>query len=154
MKYLAATLFLAMMFYAVYTLVTGGGEEEASKKGKSTLVSAIIGFLLIQVPEPLIKAIYGSASCKNIVFGICQAEITNPNLGNATKIMVTFVNYINGFIALFCVLMIIYAGWLTFTAGGNEENFKKSKNIILYAAAGILIVIVSYMLLNFLLLRG
>jgi uncharacterized membrane protein YwzB len=67
---------------------------------------------------------------------------------------VTFINYVNGFIALVSVLMLIYAGWLTFTAGTNEENFKKAKNIFLYAAMGIILIIASYMLLNFFLLRS
>ena len=42
MQFLAGFLFLGMMIYAFYMMVTGSGDEERVKKGRSMVIYAII----------------------------------------------------------------------------------------------------------------
>ncbi|NDK19594.1 hypothetical protein GW819_02020 [Candidatus Gracilibacteria bacterium] len=152
LELLASFAFLAMAFFAFYTIITGGGSEEKAKKGKQTIIFAIIGFLLIKVPRVLVESIYGKAQCDGGLFGICQ--VTSPNLSATVQIMTTAINYFNGFVGIVVVLLIIYAGFLVLTGGGDDEKLKKAKSIIKYAIIGIFLLVASYTLFNFFVLKG
>ncbi len=58
--------------------------------------------------------------------------------------IVDFINYFLGFLGLIAVVMIIYAGVLLVTGQGEEEQINKGKKIILWAAIGILVIMLSY----------
>lgn len=64
LQLLASLGFLFMAIWAFFILVSAGGDEEKAKKSKNTILYAIIGFLLIKIPEKFITAIYGDiADC-------------------------------------------------------------------------------------------
>lgn len=66
-QYFASFAFLAMMIYAFYIIVTGGGDDEKLTKGKNTLFFALIGFILIQIPHRIVSAMYGGIpECKEL----------------------------------------------------------------------------------------
>jgi 4-amino-4-deoxy-L-arabinose transferase-like glycosyltransferase len=46
------------------------------------------------------------------------------------------------------VLVIIVAGFMFVTASGNENQIKKAKNLLLYAAIGFLVIILSQGIVN------
>lgn len=109
---------------------------------------AIAGFLLLKIPGPLVKSIYGQATCDEpLIFSVCR--IKDPQISDSISIFTTFVNYVNGFLALVILLLIIYAGWLVIMGGGNEENVKRAKKIVLYIVIGTLLLVSSYILFNF-----
>jgi hypothetical protein len=60
----------------------------------------------------------------------------------------TIVDYFLAFLGFLATLMIIYGGILYVTAAGNEENAKKGKTIIMYAAIGIIIILLSYAIVS------
>jgi hypothetical protein len=147
LEILASFAFLAMAFYAFYKIVTAGGDEERAKAGKQTIIYAIIGFLLIKLPGIFIKSIYGEAKCTNqLLFGIC--EIEDPQISETIKIFTTIINYVNGFLALVVIILIMYAGFLVLTSGGDDEKMKKAKNIVKYIIIGVLLLVSSYILFN------
>jgi ABC-type uncharacterized transport system permease subunit len=47
-------------------------------------------------------------------------------------------------LGLIAVIMVVYAGILLVTAQGDEQQINKGKKIILWAAIGILIIMLSY----------
>lgn len=61
----------------------------------------------------------------------------------------TIINYILGILGLVAVGFIIYAGVLMVTSAGNEEATGKAKKTITYAAIGILIILLSYSIVQF-----
>lgn len=147
--------FIVMMIYAFYTIVTGGGDEEKLKKWKSTVIYAALGFFLIKIPDLLVKSIYGIPNCNTSSFmsyGDCAIE--KQNLSWAIQIVGKIFNYFNSFLAITCVLLVIYAGWLVFISGGDEEKLKKAKNIILYIIIGFLVLVASHSLFKFFILKG
>lgn len=116
------------------------------------ILYAILGFLLIKLPGTLIKAVYGEAKCDTpLIFSICR--IKDPEISNTITVFTTIINYINGFLALAIVLLIIYAGFLVLTSAGDDEKMKKAKSIMTYIVIGVLLLVSSYMLFNFFLLR-
>lgn len=60
------------------------------------------------------------------------------------QVIVNIINYILGFLGLVAVAFVVYAGFLMVTAGGEEEAIEKGKKIITYAAVGIIIIFMSY----------
>jgi hypothetical protein len=152
LELLASFAFLAMAFYAFYLIITAGGADDKAKKGKQTILFAIAGFLLMKLPRTLVESIYGRAECESGLFGICK--ISSPDLSATVQIMTKLINYFNGFIGLITVILIIYAGFLVLTGAGNDEKLKKAKSIIKYAIMGIFLLVASYALFNFFVLKG
>ena len=62
---------------------------------------------------------------------------------------VTLINYVISIIAIIAVGMIVYAGFLYITSGGDEKKLGTAKNLILYAVIGLVVVIVSYSIVGF-----
>jgi divalent metal cation (Fe/Co/Zn/Cd) transporter len=85
-------------------------------------------------------------------FGTC--EIENQNLGESINIFGKILTYFNSFLALFAVVMVIYAGWLIFISGGDEEKLKKAKRTIIYLALGIILLVASQAIFRFFFLKG
>lgn len=69
-------------------------------------------------------------------------------------IVLTIINFFLGFLGLLAVVMVIYGGFLYVSSAGNEENVNKAKKILLYAVVGIIVIIVSFALVNSLLTAG
>lgn len=67
---------------------------------------------------------------------------------SAKNLVKTIVDYFLMFLGFIATLMIIYGGILYVTSAGNEENAKKGKTIILYAAVGIVIILLSFAIVN------
>lgn len=155
LQVLASFGFLAMMVYAFYIIVTGGGDEEKLKKWKNIVIYAIIGFLLIRLPRAFISAIYGSPDCKeNEFLWTDECAIKDQNIKESVGIVGDIFNYINTFLGIICVILIVYAGWLVFISGGEEEKLKKAKNIILYILLGLIILVASHAIFRFFILNG
>jgi hypothetical protein len=71
--------------------------------------------------------------------------------GDLRSLIRTVLNYFLGFLGLLTVIFIIYAGILYVTAAGNDENTTKAKGIIKNAAIGLIIILLSFALVNFVL---
>jgi hypothetical protein len=70
---------------------------------------------------------------------------------NLAKTIVNFFLYFLGFIA---TIMIIYGGILYVTSAGNDENVGKAKKILLYAIVGIIVILLSFAIVNTVLTAG
>lgn len=68
--------------------------------------------------------------------------------GNLTTLVVLITNYVLGFLGLVAITAIIYAGILYVANFGNDEMAGKAKTIITYVAMGILVIILSYAIVN------
>ena len=68
--------------------------------------------------------------------------------GSLRQGVLTFVNYILLFLGLLATVMVIYGGFLYVTAGVDDAGAEKGKKILTYAAIGIIIILISYALIN------
>ena len=62
--------------------------------------------------------------------------------------VLNYTNFFLGFLALAAVITIIYGGYLYVLAGGEAEKTEKGKKNIIYAVTGILIIMISYAIVN------
>jgi len=155
LQLLASFGFLLMVVYAFYVIVWGAWDEEKLKTWKRTIIYGLVWFFLMRLPEPFIRALYGTPNCEtHTIFTIGTCEIENQNIGGTIEIIWRIITYINGFLLLICVLLIIYAGWLVFISWGDEEKLKKAKSTILYVFIGLIVLITSHALFRFFILQG
>lgn len=63
------------------------------------------------------------------------------------------VNVFLGFLGIIFIILIIYAGFKWMTAGGNEDKIKEARTMITRAIIGLLIVIGSWAIWNFIFSR-
>jgi amino acid transporter len=82
-------------------------------------------------------------------FGEGGEGITTTAKGTLGQNITTIINYFLGLLGLIAVAFLIYAGVLMVTAGGNEEQVKKSKKIITYAVIGIVIILLAFTIVQF-----
>ena len=80
---------------------------------------------------------------------IVNAPVVNPNIAvNTVELaktkIVGYSNVLIGAIGIIAVVMLIWGGYLYVTAGANEDNTKKAKQIVTWAFLGLGLAIFSY----------
>ncbi len=68
--------------------------------------------------------------------------------GSFRSLALTIVNFFLTFLGLIAVVMIIYGGFLYVTAAGNQEKIESAKKIIMYAVIGIVVILLSFAIVN------
>lgn len=84
------------------------------------------------------------------------STISNATGGqsSARALVLTIVNFFLGFLGLVAVLMVIYGGVLILTSQGKPEAAGVGKKILLYAAIGIIIILLSFAIISTILGAG
>lgn len=144
-RLLASVFFIAMAFYAFYRLITANGNEEAVKSGKMTIVYALIGFILVKIAQIIVEAFYGRVGCSWIITGCSGAVDVSAWAG----IILRIIQWLNGFVAIVVLIMILYAGVQILLSGWDEEKVKKGKTAIFYVALWLFILVINFLILTF-----
>ncbi|MCF7917389.1 hypothetical protein K9L27_00050 [Candidatus Gracilibacteria bacterium] len=66
----------------------------------------------------------------------------------------TIINYFLFFLGIVATIMVIYGGFLYVTSAGDDAQTEKGKNILIYAAIGIIIILISFAIVNALISAG
>ena len=61
-----------------------------------------------------------------------------------TALVLKYVNFALPFLSLAAFVGFVYAGFLYVTAYGNDDQIQKSKKILIYAVVGLILVVLSY----------
>ena len=71
---------------------------------------------------------------------------TNVGFGdnNPIEILTSLVALVLGFLGLIAVIIILIAGFLWMTAGGNDDRVKKAKTMMVQGLIGLIIVLSAY----------
>ncbi len=160
LRYMASFLFLTMAIYAFYRFVTAHWEEESVKKWKYTIIQAIIWFFMVKVVEFLVTSTYWQVVCSNVLENKILWDTPNPNstFNNCitapdptwnVELLLKTVNWVNWFVWLITLLFIIWAWWLILFSNWEEDKMKKAKQIIIYIIIWVVVLVMSYLILNF-----
>ncbi|MDD5043828.1 MAG: pilin [Patescibacteria group bacterium] len=68
---------------------------------------------------------------------------SSSRVNNIFLFMATLIRYAGGFLGLVFLGVIVYAGFVWMTAGGNEQNIEKAKKLLFNGVIGIAIVLLS-----------
>ncbi|MFA5917274.1 MAG: hypothetical protein WC850_03530 [Candidatus Gracilibacteria bacterium] len=143
---LAVIFFMLIAIYSFIRLLSSNGEKEKQKKGIDSIIYATIGIFLVIFSSRIITSIYGTYNIS--ISGDISIEKENSFSG-FTTMFIKFINWVNGFVAIITLIMIMYAGVNIIFADGDEEKLKKGRTTIVYAFIGIFILVTSYLILTF-----
>jgi len=76
-------------------------------------------------------------------FGSAQAQ------QNPTLIIATVIQALLGVVGAGALLMFIWGGFHMIFSGGNEDSIKKGRTILVWAVIGLMVVLSSYAVLNY-----
>ncbi|MEA3272765.1 MAG: hypothetical protein U9P90_03805 [Patescibacteria group bacterium] len=79
-----------------------------------------------------------------------QATADLPE-GSLESTIGLIINIILSLVGVILVVLIVYAGFLWMTAGGNEDNIKKAKAILTNSIIGLIITLLAYGIARFVL---
>lgn len=88
---------------------------------------------------------------------VARADVPEPYLqnpitcDNATCLLTQIIRFFLGFVAVVSTVMFIYGGYVFLTSGGNAEAVKKGKDTLFWASVGIVTVIGSWVVIQYLL---
>ena len=78
------------------------------------------------------------------------AQLTNPLWKVTPQVLIgKVINAILGMVGSIALLMFVYGGFLWLTAGGNPEQIKKGKDVLVWASIGLVVIFTSYALVHF-----
>lgn len=147
---LASIFFIAVAIFAFYRLVTANGNDEAIKSGKMTIFYALIGFLIVKLAQTIVEAFYGKINCgSGATIGWGTSCVNVSDVSEWIQIIIRIINWLNGFVAIVVLIMIIYAGAQILLSAWDEEKIKKWKQAIIYIAIGLFVLAVNFLILTF-----
>lgn len=83
-------------------------------------------------------------------FADSDPQLTNPlGVDDPKLFIVRILRYALGLLGVFALVMIIYGGFLMLTSGGNADTIKKAKSTIIWASAGMVVILLSWQILLF-----
>lgn len=127
-----------MVAQAAYVLASFGSEETI-KKAYRAVFSTIIGILLI-VFDRTIAAIFGY-----------DQLVALPGAPDATIFIVEvfgFIRLLLGFVGIVAVAILVYAGVLMIVHYGNDEMITKARTVLINAAIGLVLIVVSFVIVQ------
>lgn len=71
------------------------------------------------------------------------------NNSDIPTVIGNIVSKVLAFVGLIFFILMIYAGFMWMTAGGNDEKVKKALTLVIQATTGIIIVAAAYLLTKF-----
>ncbi|MFH1866944.1 MAG: pilin [Patescibacteria group bacterium] len=149
---------LALVYFILggYRILTAAGNQEKFAKGKTILFYSVVGFvvatssyfILISIIDILTEGqTTGLVTTPGLVDPL-HLDPSNPAAGPSFY-GGRILSFLVSSLGAVTLLVFVYAGWLWMTAAGNEEKVAKAKQTIIYGILGLIAVLGSYMILNF-----
>lgn len=145
-KYLIGSFAVLMVVVNGVKLVTGGGEEENTKKAKSGIIYALAGLLMMYLADIAVNKVFYKLD-KTIYSGI-EGAAPATDLQRGIGELVGITNFVVSFVGPLLLLVILIGGVLYMTAGGEEEKMNKAKRVILAGAIGLVVVYGAFALIS------
>ncbi len=120
--------------------------KSAHRKGVSTMKRLTQGLakILFAVTVLVPQAVFAGAGLGTSTLPLPE---NLPAQTNFVDLLSFIINFFLGLVGTIAILMLIYGGFLYLTSGGGE-NTKKAKNTIMYAIIGIVVILLSYAIVN------
>ncbi len=122
------------------------------KNFRKLAIIPVLAFLLI----PLVVPLSASAAPDATQFTNSLESVGNSAYGgdvssapSLPEMIGQLINVALGLLGMVLLVLVIYGGYLWMTAGGNSEQVDKAKKIITNAVVGLVIIMASYAIANF-----
>lgn len=99
--------------------------------------------------SPLGDAASGLKASVEDPFGVTSTKIDaasdNTDLQSS---LISIINQMLLFLGLLLLFIVIYAGFLIITSDGKEDAITKGRKMIIYALIGVIVIVLSYTIVN------
>lgn len=136
-KYLIGTIAVLVIISGGVRLITAGKNiDDIAEKQKENIKYAAFGLLTIILADEMIKQVFFGEQGE--IFR-SQADIQMA-AESGTEQLMGVVNFLEIFVGVLAVLMIIVAGFRRVVSAGNEDAITKSNKSITWALGGLVLV--------------
>lgn len=135
----AAIIAVGMIIVQAVSILGSMGGEDVTRKTFRAVISTVAGLLLILFSRTF-AALFGYSDIGALP-GAPDASIFIVELFGFVRLMLTFV-------AIIVIGVITYAGFLMIVNFGNDELVNKGKSTLLNAGIGLLLIVVSFVIIN------
>jgi len=114
------------------------------------IVKTIFSLMILVMLFSLIIA--PQVNANTILDGLTNSVQDTEFRGNKTNLpeaIGSIIQILLGFLGVIAVVLIIFAGFLWLTAGGDDTKITKAKNYIKNAVIGIVIILSSYIITSY-----
>jgi preprotein translocase subunit SecG len=114
------------------------------------VVAVLCAVLCAHVAAPVVFAQQQPGDGGTDVFGGSGGGIKNPLQGSSsiTDVLKRVINWMLGLVGFLALIALIIGGLRMIMDFGNEEQVKKAKKTIMWAVIGLMVVILSYAIIN------
>lgn len=117
-----------------------------------SIALVLMGFLGFtahaQTNTAVVNVVWGGSGMQSQVQNILGLGDNDPRITVAKIIRVLL-----GFLGILAICLILYAGFVWMMSGGNEEKISKAKAILKNAVIGLIIILASFGIVSFLIIR-
>lgn len=142
----ASFFFLMIAIYAFYKLITSNWNDDTLKNTKNTIFYSIVWFVLVKVSYTLINAVYWECETTLLTVAKCDRKV---ELEWISWIISNIINWMNSFIWIWIVIILIYSWLQIIFSNWDEEKIKNWKKWLLFIVIWIWILIMNYLIINF-----
>lgn len=140
---LAAYLVLGYVIYGGYLYIMSSGDPGKIADGKKTLIHAFIGLAIVMLSNVILNTI-------RIALGTnFSADCTTTNCGDPGVMATNAIQWVIGMAGIVAVIFIVYGGVGYMTSNGDPGKVKKSRDAIVYAGIGLIIVAIAEIITAF-----
>lgn len=145
----AVTLFFVVL--GGYIVLTAAGNSERYQKGKTAITYSIIGMIIAVGSYAILSTALSVATGGAGLPEFQKYRLTDPLGIESTSDL--YGNRLGKFfvsgLGVLSVLMLVWGGLQWVMAAGNEEKIKKARLTLGYTFTGIVLVLGSYLIINF-----
>lgn len=118
---------------------------------KLILIAVILSLGLIAIPSlfPVLATDTTGTSISNQIQGFGNTVYGQDAPAHPAAIAANIIRIILGLLGIVFVILVIYGGFLYMSSAGEGEKVKKAKNVIVYAAIGVVIIVLAYAITTF-----
>ena len=134
-RYVISTLAFIVIIIMAIKLISTSNEEEAGKAKKSLIIGTI-GLLIVQLADVIVKKMFfgeQGEAFEDIATAKLYAEESVSQIRG-------IIGFVEAFIGVVAVLVIIIRGFTLVAGGGEEEQLTKAKKHVVYAIIGLVVI--------------
>lgn len=124
---------------------------------KILLLISVLGLTTIVMPaavshaadSPLRKACNNLSDAEKKESAACSTDGSNPVSGNTDSVLFKVTQLISVFAGVIAIIIIIVGGISMMTSGGDSQKFANGRNTVIFAAVGLIVVVIAQWLVAF-----
>lgn len=150
---IAGMVAVIYVMYGGYRYLTSQGEPENTKAALSSIVNALIGGVIAITASAIVafigNRIGGPSIASAPVGGIDLSPLPGSGANGDSGVVRTIFNIVLAVMGAVSVLIITISGLKFTLSQGDPQRISKAKNSIIYAVAGLVIIIFAATIVNF-----